>query len=366
MSDISTKQQPIDVTLRANGQIFGGWKSVEINRGVDLLSGHFSIGLTEKFPGQPERWALEPGTECQVLLGDVPVITGYIDRSDREIRKDAYTVSVSGRDKAADLVDCAAMMPPPASPWGSIQGKHGMKDLLERLCKPFGIAVRDESGSEAVVQNVAITPGDTVHEFIQGLEHAAGVMFTSDGRGNLLAIKPGGANKRQDGLRLGDNILDAKFVRDDKERFSKYKVLSQTPGDDYWNTDAAALQAAEAEDTEVQRYRPTVGHPSGALCGKDLERYADWRKRWCRARGRFLSVTVVGWEQNGAIWQPNELVEVDIPPFGLKTTLLISRVRNILDDRGRITILGLEPKEAYEPFAAGFHKTASEGWDLLD
>lgn len=366
MSNISAKKQPTDVTLRADGKFFGGWTNVEINRGVDLLSGQFSFGLTEKFPGQPERWALEPGTECQVLLGGTPVITGYIDSSDRKISKDAHAVSVSGRDKAADLVDCAAIMPPPASPWGGIQGKHGLKDLLERLCKPFGIAVHNESGSDAVVQNVAITPGDTVHEFMRGLESAAGVMFTSDGRGNLLAIKPGGAGKRQDGLRLGDNVLSARLVRDDKERFSKYKVLSQTPGEDYWHTEAAALQAAEVEDAEVRRYRPTVGLASGALHGKDLERYADWRKRWCRARGRFLSVTVVGWEQNGAIWQPNELVDVDIPPFGLKTTLLISRVRNILDDRGRITILRLEPKEAYEPFATGFPKSAAESWDLLD
>ena len=73
--------QPDDtLTLVAGGQRLTGWESVSVTRGIEIMPSSFEIGLTEKYPGQAADIVVKPGDPCVVLIGNDPVVTGYIDR----------------------------------------------------------------------------------------------------------------------------------------------------------------------------------------------------------------------------------------------------------------------------------------------
>ena len=69
----------IDCRLYVNGKIFGGWTDVSIQQSMSSVAGAFSIGLTERWAGRTESWAIPAGAQCRVEIGGQTVITGYVD-----------------------------------------------------------------------------------------------------------------------------------------------------------------------------------------------------------------------------------------------------------------------------------------------
>ena len=100
---------PNQVQLLVDGQAFEGWTRMEVNTSIEQMAGAFVLQVTLKWDGQTEPYALREGLPCTVQIGADVVITGYID--DYELKFDAASVEVSihGRDKTADLVDCSAI-----------------------------------------------------------------------------------------------------------------------------------------------------------------------------------------------------------------------------------------------------------------
>ncbi|MDE7370600.1 MAG: hypothetical protein K2N07_02450, partial [Desulfovibrio sp.] len=44
-----------DIRLEVAGQLWGGWTSIEIRRGLEQCAGTFSLDLTDRWPGQESR-----------------------------------------------------------------------------------------------------------------------------------------------------------------------------------------------------------------------------------------------------------------------------------------------------------------------
>ncbi len=96
-----------DVELRTAGKIFAGWTTININRSIESLSGYFELGVNV----QPETdlSSLSPGQPFTLTINGQTVITGYLDGRRRNMTADSMSITISGRDKTADLIDCAAI-----------------------------------------------------------------------------------------------------------------------------------------------------------------------------------------------------------------------------------------------------------------
>ncbi|SMG58955.1 phage baseplate assembly protein [Paraburkholderia susongensis] len=124
-----------DVTLTVNGASIAGWKSVRITRGMERIPADFDISMTERFPNA-EKVVVMEGDPCIVKIGADAVVTGYVDRVAESVSATTHTLSVSGRGKCEDLVDCAAQ-------FDSFQFVNmETADIAAQLAQPFGITLK--------------------------------------------------------------------------------------------------------------------------------------------------------------------------------------------------------------------------------
>src|ERR1700741_3613493 len=99
---------PEPVTLKMGGRLYGGWKQISIEIDLDAGASTFELGVTERWPGQPDRWLLEAGAAAEVAIGGETVVTGYIDELGSVLEDESRQVTIRGRSKCGDLVDCSA------------------------------------------------------------------------------------------------------------------------------------------------------------------------------------------------------------------------------------------------------------------
>lgn len=326
-----------DVRLEIGAELYGGWKRMAVRRALGRVAGTFDLTVTERWPGQETPRPIQPGAACRVLVDGAPVITGYVD--DVRIRYAAgeHAVTVRGRDKTGDLVDCC---PPSVQLVGA-----SLTAIARTLCGPFGIEVMDQAGT-AAVPGFKVNPGDTVFETLEQLARAQGVLLTTDGEGRLVLARAG-KTRAATVLELGKNVLEARGSFSMADRYSEITVLGQTAASDTWSGKAASQQKAVARDAGVSRHRPLV------LVAEQEHQGANKRAQWeintRYGKGNVVTYTVYGWKDGDSVWAPNVLVDVRDAALGLDVTWLLGDVALTLDDQGYRAELTLSPPEAYEP-----------------
>lgn len=328
------------VELQVNGKTFGGWISARVERSIEQAAGQFQLELTERFPGQKDRWAVECGAECTLLLDGTKVITGAIDRSERSGSSSDLRLTVSGRDRTADMIDSAA---------GRADGTPGeirnvrIDKLAEILLKGFGIGVTVATGLNlgAAFSSWSVEPGESIHESLERAARQRGVLLTSDGRGNLVITRAGSA-AHPTALVEGENVLSWSVTRDDSQRFHRYIALGQS------SDIGAGSYSASAIDSAIRKTRRCVIVAEDLANGVSLRQRIQWERNVRRARGRQVSITVAEFGSGGRLWNPNERAQVRIPSADFTAELLIVGVAQSLDQNGSTSQLTLAPPDAYD------------------
>lgn len=333
--------------LIVDGVQYGGWKSVRIVRSIESLCGSFELSVSDRWAGQPTVWPIREGAECQVLLDDDVVLTGYVDSRSVEYDAASHSVTVAGRDKAGDLVDCSAVL----DRWEFT----GISLLVfaKKLCDPFGVSVSLQAGMSAptVSGKLSIDPGDTAWGALESACRRAGVLAVSDGQGGIVLARAG-SGRASTALVESENILRAGSTYDASGRYRTYRVLGQRPGSDSESGATVSRVKGEATDLGVRRpARILMVKPEGAVTTTYAKTRAQWEAIVHAAKGDSVSVTVQGWRQrDGTLWSPNRLVPIRSPMLELDGTMLISSVTHSLDQSsGSVTELSLVRPDAYAP-----------------
>lgn len=330
--------------LRVEGKKYGGWKSIRVTRTMEALCGSFALSVSEKWAGQGKVWPIKEEDECAVLIGDWPVVVGYVDRRSVSFSATDHALSVEGRDKTSALVDCSADL----AQW---EFKNvDLKAFAEKLCAPFGISVNVQSGLEIPrVAKLSVDPGESAFEALERACRLAGVLPVADS-GDVLLTRSG-STRAVTALVEGENILAASLSCDATERFSKYKVLGQHRGSDDFFGEGAARVSGQAQDAGVRRTdRTRIVQADGNTTSAQAKRRAEWEAIVRAARAQTASVTVQGWTQgDGSLWPVNALVQVKSAMLGLDTDMLIVEAASLLDESGTTTQLSLKRPDAFLP-----------------
>jgi prophage tail gpP-like protein len=335
-----------DLQLLIDTQLYGGWKQLRVMRSLETVADSFELTLTDRWAGQSMPRPLKAGTPCELLLGSQTIVTGYVDEVLPEYDATQHTITVSGRSKAGDLVDC------------SIAGESGKpmewsgKTLLQitsELAQRFGIKVYADADVGAPFRKQRLEPGQPIFEFIEQLARIRALRIVSTSSGDLV-ITRAGASRAPTALVLGENIRRASGQFSSRERFSDYVVLGQQTGLT-WAVDTAEASAhsrGTARDKHVTRYRPTVVIAEGTPDAADCQRRAEWQRNTAFGRGQGVVYTVTGWAHRDGPWEPNRLVAVQDAWLGVDDDLLIVSVQLMLDEEGQRTELRVMPPEAFE------------------
>ena len=337
------------VIVRVGGMAYEGWKSVRITRGVSRCAGDFEVSLTERWAGRDSPWIITEGAGCSVQIGGETVITGYVDSYQPSFSRDDHTVTVAGRSRTCDVVDCSAICPNSQILAGTLQS------IAARLCAPFGVAVSMTEGDDFIFPDTTINQGETCFEIIERLSRVRGFLVCDDAGGNLVLARAG-AGGGAGAIRQGGNILSASGCLSIAERFSDYTIKFQ---DAQWGDTAGGSAAgvlATVGDPGVSRYRPKILIAEAGQGGTDLAaRRGKWEAARRAGQGTRARISVQGWRDGaGQLWRPNSIASVSSPWLGISADLLIADVTYRLDAQGSVTEMVLGPKAAYEPEPSGF------------
>jgi len=327
-----------NVILRVSGVNWEGWKSVEVSRQVDAAAGSFSLGLADKWRVAQVAPAIAAGMACEVLAGGDSLISGYIDNLSINFSPGDHGLTVSGRDKTADLVDCSAAHEP------GFFKKQTVEQLAQTLAGPFGVEVKLEAEAGQPIEVFKIEEGETAFLAVDRAARMRGLLPTPDGRGGLSLGRPG-QRRSSTALRQGENVKAGSVTYDVSDRFSDYICKGQKRGTDDDYGESCCGVRGEGRDGGIDRYRPLIVRPETQVTASDAEQRAKWEASTRAARGVSANVTVEGWRQNdGRLWAPGLLIFCDLPFLHLSRELMIAKVSFSLNMEGG-TITGLELKD---------------------
>jgi prophage tail gpP-like protein len=356
-----------DVVLLVNGRRYGGWKGVTITRSIESIAGSFELEVTDRWSGQDAPWAIVEEDACRVEIDGQVVLDGFVDRRRLSLDGGDRSMSVSGRDRAAALVDCSAIL----DRWtfrnvnilslaSEIAGRFGVETSLQA-----GVTLPDRPNK------IVINPGDSAFQAIERAAQVAGVIVVSDGAGGIVLTRSG--TGRAAPLMLGDNVLSASVEYDFTERFSRYVVSTQAAGTDTASAAATRIRS-DARDEEVRRTdRVLMVRPESGVTVADARRLADWEARIRAARSETVNIAVQGWQQpSGALWPINAIANVSAKAIGVDGDMLISQATYALVEGGETTLMRLVRPDAFtpEPRAVVRKSTGAGGstdwWKNLD
>jgi len=338
-----------DVFINVNDQELGGWEEVEITLRLEGFPNSFTIAASDIAPIDGKLVPIE-GNDCTILIGTDKVITGYVDRSNETGTANSHGVSVQGRGKTQDLVDCSAEWPT-----GQIFQGTALY-IAQQLVLPYkSIAVEMGPGASPGPEATgwSLNYGETAAEIIQKFARNAGLLAYEDSSGKLILAKVGD-KKAASGVVYGVNVeawtcensMDGRYSDLVCSSFATLNAIAEVkgPGDTYFFA---------AQDKQVPRHRLlyVVTEPVAADITEFTKTKALWDMARRSGRSHVVHATVDSWrDKDGALWAPNTIVPVDLPGNRAGPELILSEVtfrRN--NASGTTADLLLMPREAFVP-----------------
>ncbi|WP_052689409.1 phage baseplate assembly protein [Xanthomonas albilineans] len=420
---MTTRCDPVDqpenqLRLVVGGQDFGGWKKIRIEAGIERQARSFELEVTDRWPGStaaatadtaPPLWRrIRPFDACQIFIGNDLVLTGYVDATPIQYDGKRISVTVKGRSRTCDLVDCCTPdtdRAPTASHslWSDVKGKDGktgtvvtpaaantnvwrnakLETIAAALAAPYGVRVLTEIDTGAPITEHHVQIGETVFESIDRLMRLRHVLSTDNALGDLVFIDVGSSGNATTTLELGENIQDGSCELDFKAVMSSYVVKGQRAGnDDDFGVDANEVQGddddlAELEggiadtgtpvtaslaDARSKRFRVLVIKQAGHADAGTCQDRALYERAHRAAKALEATYTVAGWRQgDGQLWRPNLLVRVRDALIGFDQTMVIAEAHYLLDEDGLRTQLRVGPPDGYRSKAAKSPKGIKHG-----
>jgi prophage tail gpP-like protein len=339
---------PDEIVLTVAGRAHRGWTRAEVQTGIDSAADQFTLELTERYPGQPERQVIAAGAEATIAVGGEPLIGGYIDRITVSLSGEDRILTITGRSKAADLIDCSAVATP-----GSWRNRS-LEAIAAEIAQPFGISVTAKASTAPVFKAFAIEPGETAYAAIERMCKLRGLLPISDAQGNLTITRPEPLGDPIE-LKQGVDILAIDASHDVSERFSEYRIKGQARGDDDANGRAVAHAKGSASDPGVTRMRPLLVVADGNIDSAAAKRRAEWEASVRAARAQSIVVTRAGWRESGdgrsgALWAKARRVRIDAEAVFVQGEMLVANVAfMIANETGRTVALTCANPKAYAP-----------------
>lgn len=375
----------VDFALKVNGRRYSGWESMRVTLSIESLAGSFEFEASDRWGGQEDPLPIVEEDECSVEIGGKTLITGFIDAPRISGDRNRRSLTFSGKDRAAAIVECSAVLqggsaiPKPLEKEGPAfdptkHGKDSAKysftniDVVEfarQIARPHRIPVSVQPGlSFKPVPKIVISPGDKGWDALKRVAETAGVLVVSDGVGGIRITRAGTARAAQ--LTEGDNIETYSVDRDATNRYRTYVVSTQMPGTDEASGEATQVQAS-ATDEDVRRLsRILMILPDKGYNTAEARQRADWEARNRAARAATVTIGVASWLQpNGELWPLNALVRVKAPTLlRVDGDMLISQVEFSIGANGQATHLRLVRPDAFEPEPTAV-TSGQGGWDEL-
>lgn len=335
-----------DITLVAGGYEYSMWTDISVTASVNEATRTFSATLAEiSISGNFSPIWLPNGTAVQVVVAGVVQCDGYSNSYEPSFDADSHSVSIKGRGKSQDVIDCSCVIEN-----GRLEDMT-ILEMAQAMAGTVNVGVTSEAeGAEKVIKKFQVNQGETILSAIERLcKRAPGgglsIMGASDGDIELIDFKdpPWMSNPLIQGLQP---FLSASASISDQEKKSDTEVKTQLAGhEDRYQAEAASLTFTY-KDRTVARYRPQVVILDSAGDAEDAQARAEMYVRRQNAQDITASVTIQGHTLNGEEIKVGRLIYVKSDFLKLDGIMAIEGVVWGRSSAGATTQLSLVPPAA--------------------
>lgn len=332
----------MNLELTLNGHRYNQFEGLSLQRSLLQACGQLQL----EYSGYE---AITPASPFTLSLDGHIALTGFIDAVDHRLTANGTQRQAFGRDKAADLVDCSV-------PDTATLNALTLDLIASQLSAPYGVQVRVDSSADIgkPFDTWALDPGESIWAAIEKACRARALLAVCTHTGELLLTRAGNT-RHPTALIEGQNVLNAQYRHDLSGRFQTYHCLAQQADGSVgqWSrtgavNDADQAQAkARATDSGARAPRRLSLVQDSNANADDLPLRAQWECNVRRGKSQSVQLSVQGFSAGGVLWQPNQLVQIDLPSLNLGGTWLIESVTFTLNNEGRKTELALVPPSAY-------------------
>lgn len=331
------------IRLSIGGKIYKTWDGWSVESDLLTPADGFELELFTRDTVQlPE--ALVEGAACTLTLGRDQVLTGQLDEIEHDVSKRGIFIRVTGRDKAAVLVDCSA-------PFVSMR-EASLAQILKEVVTPLGITKLEvRAAGKPIRRRVQVEPGQSGWEALLQVAEANGLWPWVEPDGLLVIGGPdytstpvGELIMRTDGK--GNNVERLSVRRSIAGRYSQVTVLGQHGQYDNDGLDTAGkthMRSVIKDDVLARRgiFRPKIIIDSASESQDMATTKARKVLSDSRLEGFEIRAVVKGFRApNGAVWKPGQRVIVRSEPHGLDATYFImARTLRLTRGQGAYTEL---------------------------
>ncbi|HDY9198589.1 TPA: phage baseplate assembly protein [Klebsiella pneumoniae] len=380
------------VSVIVGGKVHSDWSAYGIDSDFLIPADAWSMRLGLPDGIFPEGVAR--GVPVQVRVGPDVVMSGRIDRVSRTVSRDQVSLSVTGRDGAAILVDCASPL--------LTSRQASLEEVIAQVVRPLGIK-NIELHAESSIRNDKITtePGERAWDILLRACAGRGLWpwFRPDGTlviggPDYTAAPVATLVMRRSGE--GNNLLSLTDESSMERSFSRLTVLAQGHAHstnnkkelgiiDVSSSDSLTVSGDTdtteteldtglpetgqhglqfvVEDPTVTYYRPQVVVMHDA---DDLEQ-VRYRARKMMADARLEGYSLIARVQghrtsDGVLWEPGQRIHVISEPHGIDAVYFLMG-REFTGGRpgGAVTTLRLKEDGIWIPDAWTKKKKARKG-----
>lgn len=369
------------VSVIVGGKVHSDWSGYGIDSDFLIPADAWSMRLGLPAGIFPEGVAR--GIPVQVRVGPDVVMSGRIDRVSRTVSRDQVSLSVTGRDGAAILVDCASPV--------LTSRQASLEEVIAQVVRPLGIK-NIELHAESSIRNDKITtePGERAWDILLRACAGRGLWpwFRPDGTlviggPDYTAAPVATLVMRRSGK--GNNLLSLTDESSMERSFSRLTVLAQGHAHstnkkkslviDVSSTDSMTVtEGVDTTDTELETGLPetgqhgltfTVEDPTVAYYrpqvvvmhdADDLEQ-VRYRARKMMADARLEGYSLIARVQghrtsDGVLWEPGQRIHVISEPHGIDAVYFLMG-REFTGGRpgGAVTTLRLKEDGVWIPDA---------------
>jgi prophage tail gpP-like protein len=242
------------------GTVFASFTEVEIARDLAEFCGSFAVtawapARSRAFLGGASNLRdladAAVGQQARLEIDGEVALVGWVEDLDAETAGEDLVFRIAGRDRAGDLVDCAA------APDGPGEYRDlTLTEIVARIAQPFGLSVRAEVDVGPRFARFGIEPDELAYAAISKACRQRAILCVSDGVGGLVLTRSGNA-RAPDALRM--------FVADQPP---KAPVPSIGPA-----TVLEFLRPVNGSAASLARVRDDAGNthiiPGAALCSAE-------------------------------------------------------------------------------------------------
>ena len=336
-----------DLVLKVDGYDIEGWTSIQVSRSLDTIADTFDLGLTTKLSSKPPPVQIREGSPCELHYGNELVISGYIDTLSASYDATSTSLTLSGRSKAADLVDCTAIKPGKRA-GGSWRDTLALQ-IARDICSPFGIDVMSDVGELPKERYFKLEEGESCFSALDRMAKDYQLRVCSRPDGSVVFTRAGATQFPDVLIKNGVNVIAGAVTFDMTERFSDYLFKGQFAASD--ETPGGAVNTSNlVQDPGVPRYRPLVIEQDRLVKAR-----AEWERNTRAGKARQLSYEVcnpssnsLSWEMGThGLWAPGAVVTVTDDFLELDDQYLVTAVTLVRDSGGTRTSIKLTFPEAY-------------------